>query len=114
MIPEAANIYGLATHNLGSRTGQTGDYGIGYGHLGATYGYQSVTAYFPKLNFALTVATNIETDQQEQPAHALCFAYNKVASLMLGQEISCTYSGGSYYSGGCKCDAIQNATSVQV
>lgn len=112
MIPNASDIYGLATHQLNSRTGQKGDYGLGYGHLGATYGYQSVTAYFPKLDFVLTVATNIETDSQIQPAHAMCFAYNKVASLMLGQSITCTYEGGSYYSGGCKCDPISETLVV--
>lgn len=112
MIPNASDIYGLATHQLSSRTGQKGDYGVGYGHLGATYGYQSVTAYFPKLDFVLTVATNLETDSQIQPAHAMCFAYNKAASLMLGQDIQCTYQGGSYYSGGCKCDPIQEEAVV--
>merc|ERR1711862_1044451 len=56
MIPDDKSVYGLATFNLDRVTGQTGKYGKAYGHLGATYGYQSVTAYFPKLEFAITIA----------------------------------------------------------
>merc|ERR1719510_733766 len=45
-LPSAAKpfvIYGLGTFNLGFQTGQSGKYGRGYGHLGATYGYQSIS-----------------------------------------------------------------------
>jgi len=110
MVPSGGllSVYGLATHNLAQNTGQKGEYGVAYGHLGATYGYQSVTAYFPKLNFVITVATNIETDFQRQPADAMCFAYNAAASLILKRTIKCTYTPGSYYGGGCKCDPIED------
>lgn len=37
--------YGLATFNLTRRTGQRGPDGVAMGHLGATYGYQSIVAY---------------------------------------------------------------------
>jgi len=107
MIPTKLDIYGLATFNLNRMTGQSGKYGVAYGHLGATYGYQSVTAYFPSLEFAVTVATNIERDYQEQPADAMCFVFNKAAGLLLNKTISCTYGSGGYYSGGCKCDPIE-------
>lgn len=108
MVPHGPlEFYGLATHNLGHMTGQKGKYGEGYGHLGATYGYQSVVAYFPELKFSLAVATNMETDFQQQPADAMCLSYNAVASKLLGQQIHCTYSTGGYYSGGCKCTRIR-------
>mmetsp|Transcript_13114 Transcript_13114/g.35892 ORF Transcript_13114/g.35892 Transcript_13114/m.35892 type:complete len:451 (-) Transcript_13114:162-1514(-) len=107
MLPSESAIYGLATFNLDRNTGQKGKYGKAYGHLGATYGYQSVTAYFPGLEIAITVATNIERDYQEQPADALCFAYNAAASLLLTRTITCTYSSEGYFSGGCKCDPIE-------
>ena len=101
-----ARDYGLATFNLARDTGQSGSYGDAYGHLGATYGYQSQMVYFPELEFALTVATNIETNTQGQPKDALCFAYNAVAGLMLKQDITCTYSASSYYGSGCNCTQI--------
>jgi CubicO group peptidase (beta-lactamase class C family) len=95
--------YGLATFNLQRDTGQEGDYGDAYGHLGATYGFQSQLVYFPKLQMALTVATNIETNTQTQPKDALCFAYNTAAGLLLGKQITCTFTKSSYYGSGCKC-----------
>lgn len=111
MFPTGMNFYGLATMNMGHWTGQSGKYGEAFGHLGATYGYQSTVAYFPTLQVALTIATNIETDFQAQPAEALCFAYNAAASEMLGKEIKCTYESSGYYGSGCKCDPIESETS---
>lgn len=98
--------YGLATFNLSSMTGHAGDYGVAYGHLGATYGYQSQLIYFPKLEFVLAVATNMETNSQTQPKDVLCFAYNAVASVLLDRNISCTFGAASYYASGCNCTAI--------
>jgi CubicO group peptidase (beta-lactamase class C family) len=98
--------YGLATFNLVRDTGQTSKYGEAYGHLGATYGFQSQLVYFPALKFTLAVATNIETNTQTQPKDALCFAYNRIAGLMLQQDIKCTYASSSYYGSGCNCTQI--------
>ena len=56
--------------------------------------------FFPELEFAMTVATNIETNTQGQPKDTLCFAYNAVAGLLLQQDIKCTYSASSYYGSG--------------
>lgn len=42
----------------------------------------------------------------------MCFAYNKAAGLILGQDIKCVYEHGSYYSSGCKCDPIKNETTL--
>ena len=79
---------------------------------GATYGFQSQLVYYPGLQLAMTVATNIETDSQTQPKDVLCFAYNAVAAILLGQEITCTFAKSSYYGSGCKCTPIRASTSA--
>jgi CubicO group peptidase (beta-lactamase class C family) len=99
--------YGLATFNLARDSGQQGKYGEAYGHLGATYGFQSQLVYFPGLQFVLTVATNIESNSQTQPKDALCFAYNTIAGKMLGQDIKCTFAPSSYYGSGCNCTQMK-------
>jgi len=101
------SLYGLGTFNLGFQTGQKGDYGKAYGHLGATYGYQSISGYFPALNITLAIATNIETDDQVQPSDTFCLAYNAIAGAMLNQNITCTFSAHGYYGGTCKCTQIK-------
>ena len=73
------------------------------GHLGATYCYQSVVAYVPKVELAVAVGTNIERDEQDQPADVFCHVYNTAAAILQGLPVpTCTYSRG-YWSGGCKC-----------
>lgn len=95
--------YGLATFNLSYRTGQSGPDGVAMGHLGATYGYQSVVAYNPAMDFSLAIATNIETDGQSQPADTMCSIYNAVRAIIRGLPTpTCTFTQG-YFSGGCKC-----------
>jgi len=113
MIPTGP-FYGLATFNLSDHTGQKGRYGTAYGHLGATYGYQSTMIYFPGLEFAMAVATNLELDDQSQPADAICHGYNAVAGVLLGRRIRCQFKPGSYYGGQCTCDPIDNAESEVV
>ena len=44
--------------------------------------------YFPALELSLAVATNIETNTQEQPKEVLCFAYNDIAVIVLQQNIT--------------------------
>lgn len=60
--------YGFATFNLsdgyGVSAGKAKNYNTAYGHLGATYGYQSIVAYFPAADVSLAIASNIETDDQ--------------------------------------------------
>jgi len=99
-------IYGLATFNLAGDTGQTGKWGDAYGHLGATYGYQSVVAYFPHLNASMAIATSLETDTQQHPSDALCLAYNKAVDVLYGVSHACNFTAGSYYSGDCDCEPI--------
>merc|ERR1711990_587476 len=82
--------YGVATFNLNSDTGQNSStpYGIAYGHLGATYGYNSLIMYAPALNIALAVGTNLETDKQSHTGQTVCFAYSAIASSILDQNIT--------------------------
>ena len=105
MVPKAnESFYGFGTFNLSRRTGVGLPVGAAYGHLGATYGFQSIVAHFPHYNFTLTVASNIETDDQSQPAAGLCRAFNMARALVEGRPVpNCTYVDGGYYSGGCKC-----------
>jgi len=59
------NFYGFATFLLFDFTGQPTDgphdYGTCYGHLGATYGWNSLAWFMPGLNFSMSVATNVES-----------------------------------------------------
>ena len=98
----------LARHITERDTGQSGVYKEAYGHLGATYGYQSQLVYFPALKFAMAVASNIESNSQTQPKDALCFAYNAVAGLLLQKDIHCTFHKSSYYGSGCNCTRIES------
>lgn len=97
--------YGMATFNL---TGHTGleipdPNRIAMGHLGATYGYQSIVAYFPGPEFSLAIGSNIERDYQEQPSDAMCGLYRTILAHQQGRtKPKCEYIK-SYYHGGCKC-----------
>jgi len=91
--------YGLATFNLTRLT----PHDVAYGHLGATYGYQSIVAYVPGLELAISVGTNIERDHQDQPQDVFCSVYNTAKAVLSGAPIpTCTFTPG-YYDAGCKC-----------
>lgn len=45
---------------------------MNYGHLGATYGYDSIFGYNPTLDLGIAIGTNIETPSQTQPSDAFC------------------------------------------
>lgn len=110
MVPSSREIYGFATFNL-EHVGITGhgkrwpdEYDQAYGHLGATYGYDSLLAYFPAIDVAISIGTSIETDDQSAPSDAMCLAYNAVLAVVLGYaEKSCQFVKNSYYGGQCKC-----------
>lgn len=115
--------YGLATCQFNLFTGHTGKYGVAYGHSGATYGYQSLAVYFPTMEMSIAIATNIETDYQQQPADTLCFTYTAVASLILRTYSRCFYKQiENYYVSGCVCtplhpggdEALDNVSSLFV
>ena len=106
--------YGLATFNLTRHWGATGasadgvDFNTAYGHLGATYGYQSIVLYFPGADVALSVATNLETDHQIQPTDVACLAYNAILASGRGvAEPICEYVSSNYYGGKCVCKEAQ-------
>ena len=106
MVPGPYIHYAFATFNLTTHglSGADRPYYHTYGHLGATYGYDSLLAYFPGADVALAVASDIETDTQVQPADTMCFAYAAVlADLTQTEEPSCTYTAGSYHGGKCEC-----------
>eukprot|EP01062_Namystynia_karyoxenos_P028314 TRINITY_DN21466_c0_g1_i1.p1 TRINITY_DN21466_c0_g1~~TRINITY_DN21466_c0_g1_i1.p1 ORF type:complete len:456 (+),score=145.19 TRINITY_DN21466_c0_g1_i1:70-1368(+) len=96
--------YGLATFNLTHSTGRKAPTGTAYGHLGATYGYQSIVSYHPEIEATLAIATNLETDYQRHPSDALCLAFNAVYNHLHPEDAKkCSYVPGGYYSGGCTC-----------
>ncbi|CAJ1353202.1 unnamed protein product, partial [Effrenium voratum] len=104
MIPKPLHVYGLGAFNIGLfSSGQKGALGKGYGHLGATYGYQSIVGFFPAQNISLAVATNIETDKQVQTPDTMCFAYNAVAGVLMNKTFECTFEVVGYYGGRCTC-----------
>uniref|UniRef100_A0A7S0EMW5 Beta-lactamase-related domain-containing protein n=1 Tax=Phaeocystis antarctica TaxID=33657 RepID=A0A7S0EMW5_9EUKA len=99
--------YGFAAFNLsGMISGRPSDgpYRTAYGHLGATYGYQSILAYYPGADVAISVASNIEQDTQVQPSDTLCSAYNAVLPVLTpAAEEQCAFASTGYF-GGCACD----------
>ena len=105
MVPEVP-FYGFATFNLPRGWGPAAStpYNRAYGHIGATYGYQSILAYFPGADVSVSVASNIETDEQVQPTDTLCLAYNAIlAALRNTTEPQCSMRKVGYYGGTCDC-----------
>lgn len=105
MIP-TGSFYGFATFNLSRGWGpsRTSPFNTAYGHLGATYGYQSIVIYFPAADLSIAVASNIETDSQVQPSDVVCIAYNAIlATLSNSTEPSCAFNHSGYYGGVCDC-----------
>jgi CubicO group peptidase (beta-lactamase class C family) len=101
-----SGFYGLASQNVGlvGITGNEGDLKTAYGHLGATYGYDSILGYNPKLDIAIAIATNIETQTQLQPSSAFCSIYNRVKNYLLKERVHhCKYIPFGYYGGKCIC-----------
>merc|ERR1712228_732752 len=89
---------------MGGITGCTGELGIAYGHLGATYGYDSIYAYSPKLDLSVAIATNIETMTQTQPSDAFCHVFNRIKNFLRQEPVAtCTYKRYGYYAGRCEC-----------
>ena len=90
---------GLATFNLTRLT----PHDVAYGHLGATYGYQSIVVYVPSLELSIAIGTNIERDHQDQPQDVFCHVYNTAKAILQGQPVpTCTFKSG-YWNAGCDC-----------
>eukprot|EP00037_Helgoeca_nana_P000560 m.22240 g.22240 ORF g.22240 m.22240 type:complete len:452 (-) comp10683_c0_seq2:2082-3437(-) len=109
-------FYGMGTFNLdwsiGAPVGfpgfptprQNASY-TAYGHVGDTYGYQSQTTYMPKEDFVITVATNIESTSQAQPAEATCLAYHAiVAKINKEGPNKCNFTVPRSFIGVCSCE----------
>uniref|UniRef100_A0A6U6KSB7 Beta-lactamase-related domain-containing protein n=1 Tax=Zooxanthella nutricula TaxID=1333877 RepID=A0A6U6KSB7_9DINO len=102
-FPGMPKFYGMGTFSL--------DWSVGgaeaYGHVGDTYGYQSQTTYFPGLDFVLSVATNVETTTQAQPADATCVAYNALVAAWSGAAApSCEFKVFGRFLGRCLCSTL--------
>lgn len=105
MVP-SNEFYGFASQNVGLMgiTGGEGDFKTAYGHLGATYGYDSIFGYNPRLDLGIAVATNIETMTQTQPSDAFCNVFNRVKNFLMKEPVeTCTYKVFGYYGGKCDC-----------
>lgn len=106
MIPHGP-IYGFGAFNLSffGISGQSmgGPYFKAYGHAGATYGYDSLLAYYPGIDVAFAIGTNIETDFQLQPSEAMCYAYNAVLAATLKTRENCTFVQHKAWGGICNC-----------
>lgn len=96
----AFKFYGMGTFNLAWSVGDAD----AYGHVGDTYGYQSQTTYFPDLDFALSVATNVETASQAQPADFTCLAFHELRAVLEGRPAQrCNFSVPYRFIGTCSC-----------
>ena len=103
MIP-TNGIYGFATFDLSYQNGYSKTkYGESYGHIGATYGYDSMLAYYPALDVTIAIGTNMENDDQTHPSDTLCVLYGAVYNHLTSSTDVCTYTMKGYYGGECKC-----------
>lgn len=110
MVNKSQVWYGFATFLLNAFTGlptdappPAVDYGTCYGHLGATYGWNSVAFFTPGTNISISVATNTETNEQAGPSDAYCLAYNRVRQILAGDPVhDCSYVASGYF-GTCVC-----------
>lgn len=117
MIPKGP-FYGLGCFNLtnfGLSGHASGPYTAAYGHLGATYGYDSLVAYWPGLDAALAVGTGVETDYQELPRAVLCEAFAAVEAHISGKaEAKCAYRASGYWGGKCVCEGPKGESDVEM
>jgi len=97
-------FYGIGTFSLDWSVSTARENVTAYGHVGDTYGYQSQTTYFPGLDLALTVATNIESSSQAQPAEATCRIYHALVAALSGKpDPGCSFVVPHYFIGTCSC-----------
>jgi D-alanyl-D-alanine carboxypeptidase len=102
MIPKD-DIYGFATFNISRQTGYPAPMGTAYGHIGATYGYDSTLTFHPALNATITIASNMENDDQTHPSDTLCSLFSALKNHVKGTNDICSYKPRGYYGGECKC-----------
>ena len=121
MTNASQGFYGFATFLLSDFTGMPTDgpppdLSSCWGHLGATYGWNSLGFLNPGTNISVAIATNIETDEQAGPSDAYCVAYNRVRQLVargaadgaagaLAPIEDCVYVASGYF-GTCVCPGV--------
>ena len=107
MVPECKHfcIYGFATFNLTMQIGQKGAMGQAYGHIGATYGFDTMLSYHPALDVTIAIGTNMENDDQTHPSDTLCSLFTAVKNSLTGSADVCAYTPRGYYGGECKCSS---------
>ena len=70
---------GFATFNLTNQMGwPQSRMGQAYGHIGATYGFDTMLSYHPALDVTIAIGTNMENDDQTHPSDTLCVLYAAV------------------------------------
>ena len=95
---------GFSTFDLTWQNGYSKTkYGVSYGHIGATYGYDSIVGYYPELDVTISIASNMENDDQTHPSDAMCLLYGQVFNHLTNSSDVCTYTMQGYYGGECKC-----------
>lgn len=113
MVPYNSSFYGFATFNLSWSTGVALPAGAAYGHLGATYGYQSILSYHPAWDVSIAIATNIERDDQGQTQEALCRVFNRLRNLAEGEPAAtCAFVEKGYYQSACTCSDLPTPPSL--
>eukprot|EP00591_Stephanopyxis_turris_P005079 CAMPEP_0195516336 /NCGR_PEP_ID=MMETSP0794_2-20130614/7095_1 /TAXON_ID=515487 /ORGANISM="Stephanopyxis turris, Strain CCMP 815" /LENGTH=426 /DNA_ID=CAMNT_0040644911 /DNA_START=114 /DNA_END=1391 /DNA_ORIENTATION=+ len=98
MIP-GDTMYGFATFNLTGETGYAPPMGTAYGHIGATYGFDSMLSYHPEIGATIAIASNLENDDQTHPSETLCLAFAAVKNAVSGTSDVCQYTKEGYYGG---------------
>ena len=103
-LGQAFKFYGMGTFNLDWSVTTAQQNITGYGHVGDTYGYQSQTTYFPALDFVITIATNVETPTQKQPAELTCRIFHALTAAMAGKaDPGCSFHVPHDFIGTCSC-----------
>jgi hypothetical protein len=77
--------------------------GQAYGHIGATYGFDTMLSYHPALDVTIAIGTNMENDDQTHPSDTLCVLFAAVKNVLTGSADTCAYTDRGYYGGECKC-----------
>merc|ERR1712008_133975 len=109
-------FYGIAAFNLSKAASDLPwPDGEAWGHLGSTYGYQSITAFFPATNVTVVVASNLEIRQQDQPSDSLCSAYAYTRNYLMGRPFPrCRFEKSGYFMGRCNCSSQGDSWSASL
>jgi hypothetical protein len=98
--------------NLGFETGQAAPspYAVAFGHLGATYGYDSIIVHGVELGLSLAVATNAETPNQVSAVQ--CGAV-RCSAVQCGAVRCSAVQCGTVRCSAVQCGAVRCSAAVQ-